>query len=145
MHQIIEHIAVGNAADAAKPSTLITVLLNVASELKIEPPAGLPYHRIPLREYAEADPILLDEAVSWVEQYAPGNHLLICCREGKGRSVSVVLAYLCVTKGMTYQEALDVVSQRRPGASPLPELEGTIMVVRSIRQNRYRRRDAGIT
>jgi protein-tyrosine phosphatase len=117
----------------------------VTAELKIEPPDGLPYHRIPLREYAEADPILLDDAVSWVERHVSANHVLICCREGKGRSVSVVLAYLCVTSGMTYKEAFELVSQRRPGASPLPELEGTIMVVRSIRQNRFRRRDAGIT
>jgi protein-tyrosine phosphatase len=144
MHQITEHMAVGDAADAANPPALVTVVLNVASEITIEPPAGKVYHWIPFREYAEADPILLDEAVSWLDRQAPDNRVLVCCRAGMGRSVSVVIAYLCLTNGMTYREAFDLVSHRRPGATPLPELEGTILVVRSLRQNRGRRPDAGV-
>jgi protein-tyrosine phosphatase len=145
MHQIAEHIAVGDASDAASPPASITVLLNVASEIQIEPPAGIIYHWIPFREYAEADPILLDEAVSWLERHADGNRLLVSCRAGMGRSVSVAVAYLCLIKGMTYEEAVKLVSERRPGATPLPELEGTILVVRSLRRNRDLRRDAGAT
>ena len=144
MHQITENLAVGDADDVANPPSFMTVVLNVALEITIEPPAGKVYHWIPFREYAEADPILLDEAVSWLERHAAGNRLLICCRAGMGRSVSVAIAYLCLRNGMTYQEAVELVSRRRPGAAPLPLLEGTILVVRSLRLKRDRKQDAGV-
>jgi protein-tyrosine phosphatase len=143
MHLVTEHIAVGNSADMANPPSMMTGVLNVASEIRVEPPAGKVFHWIPFREYMEADPILLDEAVSWLERHVADHRLLICCREGKGRSVSVVVAYLCVTSGMSYQEAVQHLSTCRPGATPLPLLEETILVVRSLRLNRARRRDAG--
>lgn len=144
MYQITEHIAVGDSVDMAHPPAEMTGVLNVASEIAIEPPAGKVFHWIPFREYAEADPILLDEAVSWLERHGAGNRLLICCRAGMGRSVSVAIAYLCLRNGMTYQEAVELVSLRRPGAAPLPLLEGTILVVRSLRLNRDRKQDAGV-
>ena len=143
MHQITENLAVGDADDVANPPSFMTVVLNVALEITIEPPAGKVYHWIPFREYAEADPILLDEAVSWLERHAAGNDVLICCRAGMGRSVSVAIAHLCLTNGMPYQEAFDLVCRRHPGASPLPELEGTILVVQTLRRKRDLRRDAG--
>lgn len=143
MHQITENIAVGDALDLAYPPPMMKAILNVGSE-KIGPPAGKAFHWIPFREYVEADPIQLDEAVSWLEQHAADQQLLICCREGKGRSVSVVVAYLCLIKGMMYQEAIEHVSRCRPGACPLPDLEGTILVARRLRLNRERSRDAGV-
>ena len=144
MHLITGHLAVGTAEDAKCPHTLMSAVLNVAAENKIDPPPGKTYDWIPFREYAEADPILLDEAVTWLERHEKGNRLLICCRAGMGRSVSVAIAYLCLTKGMTYQDALKLVSARRPGASPLPDLEGTIRVVQVLREKRNRNSDAGI-
>jgi protein-tyrosine phosphatase len=143
MYLITQHLAVGNASDAESPHRLMSVVLNVAAENNIDRPVGKTYHWIPLREYVEADPILLDEAVSWLERHEKGNRLLICCRAGMGRSVSVAIAYLCLTKRMPYQEALKLVCERRPGACPLPDLEGTIHVVQVLREKRDRSRDAG--
>jgi len=143
MHLITGHLAVGNAEDVKSPHKLMSVVLNVAAENKIDPPPGKTYDWIPFREYVEADPILLDEAVRWLERHEKGNRLLICCRAGMGRSVSVAIAYLCLAKGMPYQEALKLVCERRPGASPLPDLEGTIRVVQVLREKRDRSRDAG--
>jgi protein-tyrosine phosphatase len=53
-----------------------------------------------------------------------------------GRSVSVVMAYLCCVEGMTYTEVLKVVMMRRPGAMPLPMLEEAITQVRLLREAR---------
>ena len=139
MHWITEYLAVGNAQDAASPPRLMTAVLNVAAESAIAPPEGRAYTWVPFREFAEADPVQLDEAVAWLERHDKGNRLLICCRAGMGRSVSVAIAYLCLMKGMPYQEALKVVSERRPGATPLPNLEETIRVVEELRQQRSRR------
>jgi protein-tyrosine phosphatase len=136
MHLINEFLAVGNAEDAARPARLMTAVLNVAAENQIVPPDGRTYAWIPFKEFTEADPIQLDEAVAWLEQHADGNRLMVCCRAGMGRSVSVVIAYLCLVKDMPYQEAVKVVSLRRPGATPLPNLEATIQFVRMLREKR---------
>lgn len=145
MHMITEHVAVGNVEDAARPPRLMTVILNVAAEKQITPPAGRTYAWIPFKEFAEADPLQLDEAVAWLENHENGNGLLICCKAGMGRSVSVAIAYLCLRKGMPYLEALKLVIARRPGATPLPNLERTISFVRELRGKREGENDAGTT
>ena len=134
MHPINEYLAVGNAQDAAQPAKFITVVLNVAAENKIDQPDGRAYTWIPFKEFAEADPVQLDEAVAWLEQHEKGNRLMVCCRAGMGRSVSVVIAYLCLAKNMPYQEAVTLVSARRPGATPLPNLEATIVFIKALRK-----------
>jgi len=134
MHPINEYLAVGNAQDAAQPAKFITVVLNVAAENKIDQPDGRAYTWIPFKEFAEADPVQLDEAVAWLEQHEKGNRLMVCCRAGMGRSVSVVIAYLCLVKNMPYQEAVTLVSARRPGATPLPNLEATIVFIKALRK-----------
>lgn len=136
MHLINDRLAVGNAEDVARPARFMTAILNVAAESRIDPPPGLTYAWIPFKEFAEADPALLDEAVEWLERHENGHRLMICCRAGMGRSVSVVIAHFCLNKGMPYQEALKVVSARRPGATPLPNLEATIHLVRQLREMR---------
>jgi protein-tyrosine phosphatase len=137
MHLINEHLAVGNAEDAARPARLMTGVLNVATENLIVPPVGCAYAWIPFTEFTEADPTQLDEAVAWLEEHdKAGNRLMVCCRVGMGRSVSVVIAYLCLAKGIPYQEAVQEVCARRPGATPIPNLEATIHVVRKLRAKR---------
>ena len=52
--------------------------------------------------------------------------------------MSVVMAYLCCVRGMTYAEALKLVMARRPGATSLPKLEATIEQVRLLREARVK-------
>jgi protein-tyrosine phosphatase len=136
MHLITETLLVGNINDAREPSAKIGALLLVAAEYTLEPPSWLLYGRIPFAEFAEAEPVLLDRAVSWVEQHHSGNRVMVCCRVGMGRSVSVVMAYLCCVQGMMYAEVLKLVMTRRPGAMPLPNLEEAINQVRLLREAR---------
>ena len=138
MHVITEYLAVGNADDALHARWAMAAILNVASECRITPPTGRNYNWIPFIEFAPADPLQLDEAVSWLEQCGKGSRLLICCRAGVGRSVSVAIAYLSLVDDMPYQEAVNLVAAQRPGASPLPNLESTIRFVRDLRQKRVR-------
>ena len=136
MHLITETLLVGNINDAREPPVKIGALLLVAAEYTLEPPSWLLYSRIPFSEYAEAEPLLLDRAVSWVEQHLSDQRVMVCCRAGMGRSVSVVMAYLCCIQGMTYAEVLQLVMRRRPGAMPLPKLEEAITRVRLLREAR---------
>ena len=138
MHSITETLLVGNINDAIEPPQQISAVLLVAAEFTIQPPSWLLYGRIPFSEYAEAEPLLLDQAVSWVEQHLSSNRVMVCCRAGMGRSVSVVMAYLCCVQGMTYDEVLKLVMKRRPGAMPLPNLEKAIIQVRLLREVRVK-------
>ncbi|MEK7294550.1 MAG: dual specificity protein phosphatase family protein, partial [Nitrospirota bacterium] len=60
--------------------------------------------------------------------------LMVCCRAGMGRSVSMVIAYFCCVQGMEYSEATQLLKARRPGATPLPNLDVTIQSVLQMRQ-----------
>lgn len=136
MHFITETLLVGNINDASEPLPQVSAVLLVAAEFSIQPPDWLSFGRIPFSEYAEAEPLLLDQAVSWVEQHVSGNRVMVCCRAGMSRSVSVVMAYLCCVQGMTYAEVLKLVTTRRPGAMPLPNLEKAITQIQLLRQAR---------
>ena len=136
MHLITETLLVGNIYDAKAPPLNIGALLLVAAEYTLESPDGLPSGRIPFSEYAEAKPLLLDRAVSWVERHMSERRVMVCCRAGIGRSVSVVMAYLCCVEGMTYTETLKLVTERRPGAMPLPNLKEAITQVCLLREAR---------
>ena len=133
---ITEKLLVGNINDAKEPPAKIGALLLVAAEYELESPNWLISSRIPFSEYAEVEPLLLDHAVNWVEQHISDNRVMVCCRAGMGRSVSVVMAYLCCVQGMTYEEVLKLVMRRRPGAMPLPNLEKAITQVSLLREAR---------
>lgn len=133
MHYVTESLVVGNLDDAQQPPPFVGGLLFVAEEHQIKPPQGIAYKWVPLKEFGEADPHDMKVAVDWLEQQAPANRLLICCRAGMGRSVSVVIAYLCSVKGMSYVEAVTLLKARRPGSTPLPNLEQTIEHVQRMR------------
>ncbi|WP_455377799.1 dual specificity protein phosphatase family protein [Petrachloros mirabilis] len=136
MHQITDRLFVGNIYDAEQPAAEIGALLLVAAEYSIEAPAGLAYDRIPLKEYGEAEIGSLERAVAWIERHLPDNHVMVCCRAGMGRSVSVVMAYLCCVEGLPYADVLKLVKTQRPGALPLPNIQSTIEQVKKLRHSR---------
>lgn len=140
MHLITENLLVGNINDAREPPSKIGALLLVAAEYTVESPDWLISGRIPFSEYAEAEPHLLDQAVSWVEEHISDNRVMVCCRAGMGRSVSVVMAYLCCVEEMSYSEVMQLVMNRRPGAMPLSHLEKAITGVRLLREARAKDR-----
>ena len=135
MQYITDRLLVGTIEDARKPPKLIAGMLVVAEELTVAGPKGVPYAQVPLKEFGEASAPILYRAVEWLERHAGEKPLLVCCRAGIGRSVSVVLAFLCCVEGMSYVEALELVKARRPGAMPLPRLEQTIEVVTRLRRS----------
>jgi protein-tyrosine phosphatase len=134
MHQITDRLFVGNIYDAVRPPVQIGALLFVAEDADVDPPTWLVAGRIPFREFREADAGLLADAVAWVESHVGDNRVMVCCRAGMGRSVSVVMAYLCCVEQMAYADVLKLVMTRRPGAMPLPQLETTIETVKRLRQ-----------
>ena len=134
MHHVTDSLLVGNIEDAKNPPSSVQGILFLAKEHDIQPPDGVLFTRIPLVEFGQADPQQVYEAVAWLEQHAPKKKVMVCCRAGMGRSVSMVIAYLCCVQGMGYKEAEQLLRSRRPGATPLPNLDTTIESVLQMRQ-----------
>ena len=57
---------------------------------------------------------MLTEAVAWIEdQLADGRTVLIHCAKGRGRSATVLAAYLMKTDGMSFDAVRDLLHSRR--------------------------------
>jgi protein-tyrosine phosphatase len=131
---INKRLLVGNADDAQNPPPQVGAVLMVAEEQNVTVPPRVVYAKVPLKEFSEPTAPALYEAVQWIEAHLANNRLMVCCRVGMGRSVSVVIAYLCCVEGMAYADAVKLVLTRRPGGIPLPRLEEIIGDVRHRRQ-----------
>jgi protein-tyrosine phosphatase len=140
MHIITDSLLVGNLDDAQDPSPAIGGLLFVAEEHAVSPPDLMDFAKIPFKEFAQPDPRLLAKTVQWIEDHLPNNRVMVCCRAGMGRSVSVVIAYLCCAQGMAYDDAVKLAKTRRPGAMPLPGLQEAIEEVRRLRELQPRKK-----
>ena len=136
MHVVTPSLIVGNLEEALQPPSFVRHVLFLAAEYRIVPPTGVTFECVPMVEFQEADPQVIRSAIDWVERYESSERVLVCCRAGMGRSVSVVIAYLCCVKGMQYAEAVDLLKSKRPGATPLPNLEQTIKRIWLLRQTR---------
>ncbi len=134
MHMINKRLLVGNADDARNPPPEVSAVLMVAEEQNVTVPSRVVYAKIPLKEFGVPTVAALHEAVEWVSAHVAEHRLMVCCRVGMGRSVSVVIAYLCCIEGMSYADAVKLVLTRRPGGMPLPHLQETIEDVRRRRQ-----------
>lgn len=134
MHYVTEWLLVGNLEDAKKPPAFVQGVLFLAAEHDIAAPDGVLFNKIPMVEFGRATPEQVYEAVAWLEQHDGSRKVMVCCRAGMGRSVSMVIAYLCCVKGMSYDEAFQLLRSRRPGATPLPNLDITIQSVLEMRQ-----------
>ncbi|MCA9471053.1 MAG: dual specificity protein phosphatase family protein [Nitrospirales bacterium] len=134
MDNILGSLYIGNIDDAHTPPPNISALLWTALESKLAPlPQGVILGRIPLREYTEAVPMDIESGIAWLERHLPKHQVLVACRAGMGRSVSVVIAYLCCVQGMSFDKAVEFVRERRKGTTPLPRLEQTIEKVKKRR------------
>lgn len=139
MDNVLGSLYIGNIDDAHAPPPVISALLWTALESKLEPPPDIILGRIPLREYTEANPMDIEFSLEWLVRHLPDHQILVACRAGMGRSVSVVIAYLCCVKDMSYDEAVTFVTERRKGVTPLPRLEQTIEKVKQKRHVQHKR------
>ena len=136
MHMINKRLLVGNADDARNPPPQVGAVLMVAEEQNVAVPDRVLFAKIPLKEFGEPTAAAIFQAVEWIAANLPDQRLMVCCRAGMGRSVSVVIAYLCCVEGMAYADAVKLVLTRRPGGMPLPRLQEVIDVVSGYWRNR---------
>jgi diacylglycerol kinase (ATP) len=102
----------------------VTCILNVASEERFSPEGlaklGIKLCSLPV---ADSQPPQLDQlrwAVNWIDsQLTNGDIVCVQCKNGVGRSVVVVAAYL-ISKGADYSGAINSVRSVWSRASPNP-------------------------
>ena len=58
-----------------------------------------------------------DVAYKYIKEYKE-NNILIHCREGRSRSVSLVIFYLMKEKGWDYDTSINLIKEKRPFVSP---------------------------
>lgn len=109
-----------------------SAILNVAAQSSYEPPEGIEYRKIPLKDDGSNDCDEIDRAVdSLHELIDQGHRVLVHCRQGVSRSPLVVAAYLSKYEGHTLNSALEVVQNGRKIADPNPALWASFVMCRA--------------
>lgn len=97
----------------------ITAVVDMRAERSGEP-AFFHEHDIAHRQYRVPDVTVpgedvLTDAVDWITaRIAEGRTVLIHCAKGRGRSATVLAAYLMDTEGMTFDQVDELLTTKRP-------------------------------
>lgn len=127
MISYVDHqLYIRGQADAESPPAFISAVLWTALDIQLSLPANIVFGRLPLKEYTEPDWIDLEMGVEWLARHLPEHNILVACRAGLGPSPSIILAYLCCMHGLSFEEAQNLVTQKRPETTPLPHLVSLI-------------------
>ena len=135
MDFILENLAIGEYDEALAPHRKISALLCVANERDIKMPR-LFYHKVAVIDMQPIPADQLKEATDWIHHaITRGHHVLVFCNEGTGRSLSIVIAYLCCRLGYQFGRAIEHVATIRPKISLLPNLIVSIEEVKVLIMN----------
>jgi protein-tyrosine phosphatase len=97
----------------------ITAVVDMRAERRADA-AFYETHDIAHRQYLVPDVTVpdqhvLDDAVDWIEaQILDDRVVLIHCAKGRGRSATVLAAYLMDAQGMTFDEVDELLTRKRP-------------------------------
>ena len=69
--------------------------------------------RLPTRDYTSPSEEDISKAVSYIKEKAGRGGVLVHCKSGKGRSVACAIAFLCETKGHTFETAYALLRSKR--------------------------------
>ncbi len=96
----------------------ITAVLDVRAEriadLAFYDAHGISHRRFHVPDVGVPNEDVLTEAVHWIDaQLAAGRTVLVHCAKGRGRSATVLAAYLMREKGVSFDEASELLRSKR--------------------------------
>ncbi|KAK7264516.1 hypothetical protein RJT34_32125 [Clitoria ternatea] len=124
--KIGEGLYLGSFGTASKKASLknlnVTHILTVACKLSPALPSDFVYKVIEVADRDDTDlKQYFNECFDFIDEAKrQGGSVLVHCFAGRSRSVTIVVAYLMKTRGMSFSEALQHVKSKRPSASPNP-------------------------
>ncbi len=75
---------------------------------------GITHERYLVPDIGVPDEAIISHAVDWIAaQVADGRAVLVHCAKGRGRSATLLAAYLMRERGLTYDQAADLLRSRR--------------------------------
>lgn len=96
----------------------ITAVVNIRAERRDETAFydrhGITHVQYHVPDTAVPDAKVITAAVDWIQrQIDDGRTVLVHCAKGRGRSATLVAAYLMRTDGMSFEQARDLLRSRR--------------------------------
>lgn len=89
------------------------------------------YKHVPMLDHNPPPLASLEEAVDFIqEQIKSGNPILVHCAAGKGRTGTVLAAYLIKYVGTSLDEAVNYIRKIRPGSIDDAQVESLIALVK---------------
>ncbi|KAI6661397.1 Dual specificity protein phosphatase 2 [Oopsacas minuta] len=122
--EILEHLYIGSEEHASCISHLeennITNVLNVAKGCKNYFKGDFKYHNLPVLDVCEEDiSVIFEEAIEIIEKVRlDSGKILVHCNAGISRSATVCAAYLMKSQGISMDDALKIIKDKRRCIAP---------------------------
>ena len=89
---------------------------------------GIQEHRLPLVDYGNLPPDQLERAVARIlDSLQAGRRVYLHCRAGWQRSAAVAAGVIALRDGISAEEALERLRERKPTAEPLPHQRADLL------------------
>ncbi len=132
---VVDNIYIGNFKSAQNIKQLqeneITHIINCAYFLPEVHKNNFDYLTLDLEDKIKQDILpSIDIAMKFIKNVTennPKSKIFIHCVKGKSRSASVVVAYLMLTRNIDYDEAYNILKDKRPIAQPNPGFKNQLM------------------
>jgi protein-tyrosine phosphatase len=127
MDEIVEKLWIGDWEDTQFEDTLehmgFSHILCVVPHHHAHPQMRKEYQKLKVMHwhYEERKEIEIEPPLNFIDQGLKEGQVLVHCGAGIDRSPTVVMMYLIRKKGMTLEDAVDLIKERRPIANPHPE------------------------
>jgi atypical dual specificity phosphatase len=104
--------------------------------------SGIEYKQVPIKNHAAPTLTQLEDCIEFIKRNAQkGNKTLVHCAAGKGRTGTVIAAYVCARDNISAEMAIEQVRAKRQGSVERNQKSGQENVVAEYRKSLYKKSD----